>query len=53
MSHWGWSDSLDMDSNGVIGYVYPKGEFEVIIPDTIPAGDHDYDCRLYLIDFGV
>jgi hypothetical protein len=36
MSHWGWSDSLDMDSNGVIGYVCPTGEFEVIIPDTIP-----------------
>jgi hypothetical protein len=39
MSHWGWSDSLDMDSNGVIGYVYPTGEFGVIIPDNIPTGD--------------
>jgi RNase H-like domain found in reverse transcriptase len=38
MSHWGWSDSMDIDSNGVIGYVYPTGEFEVIIPDTIPTG---------------
>jgi hypothetical protein len=39
MSQWGWSDSMDMDSNGVIGYVHPTGEFEVIIPDTIPTGD--------------
>jgi hypothetical protein len=39
MSHWGWSDSLDMDSNGVIGYVFPTGEFEVIISYTIPTGD--------------
>jgi hypothetical protein len=39
MSHWGWSDSLDMGSNGVIGYVYPTGEFEVTIRDTIPTGD--------------
>jgi Integrase zinc binding domain len=28
-----------MDSNGVIGYVYPTIEFEVIIPDNIPTGD--------------
>jgi hypothetical protein len=28
-----------MDSNGVIGYVQPTGEFEVIIPGTIATGD--------------
>ena len=39
MTHWGWSESMDMDPNGVIGYVCPTGEFEVIIPDTIPTGD--------------
>jgi hypothetical protein len=36
---WGWNDSMNMDPNGVIGYVCPAGEFEVIIPDTIPTGD--------------
>jgi hypothetical protein len=28
-----------MDSIGVIGYIHPTGEFEVIFPDTIPTGD--------------
>jgi hypothetical protein len=30
---------MDMDPNGVIGYVCPSGEFDVFLPDTNPTGD--------------
>jgi hypothetical protein len=39
LSHWGWSDSFDLDENDIFGHVYPSGEFEVVIPDTIPTGE--------------
>jgi hypothetical protein len=39
LSHWGWSYSFDLDENGIFGHVYPSGEFEVVIPDTIPTGE--------------
>jgi hypothetical protein len=35
----GGSASLDMDENGVMGHVRPSGEFQVIVPDTIPTSD--------------
>jgi hypothetical protein len=39
MTHWRGNEAMDMDPNGVIGYVCPSGEFEVSLPDTIPTGD--------------
>ena len=39
LSHWGGCASLDMDENGVMGHVRPSGEFQVIVPDTIPTSD--------------
>jgi RNase H-like domain found in reverse transcriptase/Integrase zinc binding domain len=39
LSHWGWSDSFDLDENGIFGHVHPSGEFEVVIPETIPTGE--------------
>jgi hypothetical protein len=34
-----WFASLKMDDNGVMGLVRPSGEFQVIVPDTIPTSD--------------
>jgi proteasome lid subunit RPN8/RPN11 len=41
-SHWGGSDSLDMDDRGVLGHVYPSGEFQVIFHDTITTSEPSY-----------
>jgi hypothetical protein len=39
ISHWGGCPSLDMDEHGFMGHMGPSGEFQVIVPDTIPALD--------------